>query len=321
MREFTLTQEGQETLDAVLDLRVPILRPRWKSKILHFLDYAMKAKGETEAGKERVLEAVRFVTEGSLMPSIVKFENIDKFQEMQKWDWDNEEYYTAPRRIKRWESMATKPAKPLEEMKVLALNSSPRAGGNTDVLIDEALRGAKEVGAQVEKIMLSKQTIKHCIHCLMCKKPGYERYCALKDDMSDFIFQKVLDADAAIIGFPIYTGREPVNLALFLERLYCEKRVKGTRLFKPGGKKRAMVISTWGHRSDNIDEYDHVIQKIITLLKVRYIETIEAISAEGLEGRLRGVDDNHKAMILRYPEELEKVYQAGKTLVTGDIAS
>jgi len=318
MRELTLTQEGQETLEAVLDLRVAILRPRWKSAILHFLDFAMRARRETEAGKELVLEAVRYVTGGTtLIPYLDKIESIDKYRERRKWD--REEYYTAPRRVKRWEPTATKPTKPPEEMKVLALNSSPRVGGNTDVLINEALRGAKEVGAQVEKLMLSKQNIKHCIHCLKCKEPGYERYCALKDDMSDSIFQKTLDADVIIIGFPIYTGREPVNLSLFLERLYCEKRGrKRTRLFKPGGRKRAMVISTWGIRSENVDVYDHVIQKIITLLKVRFMETVEAISADGLSGKLHGSDDNGKAMILRYPDEMKKAYRAGKTLITGE---
>jgi len=47
------------------------------------------------------------------------------------------------------------------------------------------------------------------------------------------------------------------------------------------------------------------------------LEPMEAISSSGFAGLLKGFDDNAKAMILRYPEELEKVYQAGRALVSG----
>jgi hypothetical protein len=66
-----------------------------------------------------------------------------------------------------------------------------------------------------------------------------------------------------------------------------------------------------------VDAYDHVIENVILTLNEHQIETVEAISVGGLEGVYDGIDDNKKAIALRFPREVEKVYQAGRSLVTG----
>ena len=53
-------------------------------------------------------------------------------------------------------------------------------------------------------------------------------------------------------------------------------------------------------------------------LWVSGIETVELLSACGFGGMLRGLDNERKGIILRFPKELEKAYQAGKSLVTGE---
>ena len=165
--------------------------------------------------------------------------------------------------------------------------------------------------------------IKYCIGCRKCKKPGYEKICSLKDDMSDFIYQKIFDADVIVIGLPIYTGREPAQLATFFDRLDCERRfdthedrVTPTRLIKRG-EKTGMVIGTWGYVNDNVDVYDHIIEHQLILLNGHNIEPVEALSACGFSGMLQGFDDNHKAIILSYPEELKKAYEVGRALILG----
>ena len=77
-----------------------------------------------------------------------------------------------------------------------------------------------------------------------------------------------------------------------------------------------MVIGTWAY--PYLDTYDYVIEDIILLLNVSKVETVEAISACGFEGMLHGLDDKGKGLILRFPKELEKAYQAGKSLVAGE---
>ena len=53
------------------------------------------------------------------------------------------------------------------------------------------------------------------------------------------------------------------------------------------------------------------------ILKIHQVETVEAISACGLIGKLRGLDENGRAILLKYPGELEKVRNAGRALVLG----
>jgi multimeric flavodoxin WrbA len=216
-------------------------------------------------------------------------------------------YYAQPIQVKRWDHPLIEPTKRPDEMNVLALCASPRKGGNTDVLIDEALRGATDAGAKVEKITLQKLELRYCSVCQKCKQPGFEGFCAQKDVSG--IFQKIMNYDAIIIGFPIYAGRECAQLAAFSDHWYC---LEGTQQ-KLGG--RALVIGVWGYAY--VDTYDFVIYTIIDMLNTFGIITVEALSACGFEGVLHGLDENRKALILRFPKELEKAYQAGKSLVTG----
>jgi len=86
-------------------------------------------------------------------------------------------------------------------MKVLGIMGSPRVGGNSDILLDDALAGAKDAGAQVEKIILDKKKISGCKDCRKCNSvPVYfwsmtaqmkaylDRWCALFD--ADWSWQK-----------------------------------------------------------------------------------------------------------------------------------
>ncbi len=66
---------------------------------------------------------------------------------------------------------------------VLILSGSPRKGGNSDLLCDQFLLGAKEAGNQVEKIFLRDKKIGYCIGCGVCNTT---HKCVLKDDTKRF---------------------------------------------------------------------------------------------------------------------------------------
>lgn len=78
--------------------------------------------------------------------------------------------------------------------------TSPRKGGNTEMLADEFARGAKNAGNQVEKICLYDKTIDFCKGCLACQKT---QRCVIHDD-GDMIIQKMLTADSIVFATPIY---------------------------------------------------------------------------------------------------------------------
>ena len=73
-------------------------------------------------------------------------------------------------------------------MQVLGILGSPRIGGNSDILLDQALAGAKGEGAEVEKVLLCQAKISGCLDCTKCNEAGV---CAIKDDMQT-LYPKIL---------------------------------------------------------------------------------------------------------------------------------
>jgi len=104
-------------------------------------------------------------------------------------------------------------------MKVLALNSSPRTGGEskTELMLNHLVRGMREGGADVEVVELRKKSIKHCIGCFTCwtKTPGV---CIHKDDMTLDLFPKWMEADLVVYATPLYHFTVNARLKAFIER-------------------------------------------------------------------------------------------------------
>ena len=99
-------------------------------------------------------------------------------------------------------------------MKVLGIMGSPRVGGNSDILLDEALAGAKDAFAAVEKIILDKKKISGCHDCKKCNETGI---CVIKDDMLE-IHKKILEADAIIHSGPVYFWSMTSQMKVYLDR-------------------------------------------------------------------------------------------------------
>jgi FMN-dependent NADH-azoreductase len=229
-----------------------------------------------------------------------------------------------------------KPDKPAGEMRVLAFTASPRKGGNSDTLVDEALRGASDAGAGVEKIyltdvnikpcfntlikrdyfaakkQLSEMSISYCVHARGFEDELHKGECTLEDDMPA-IYTKIVLADAIIIGFPIYNGWETAVLTAFLERW---NRYKNCIQATENSLKRGMLVSTWGYLDTDIN--DHIMENLITRLNFSNVQVAEVVVVCGISGMLSGLDSAGRAIIRRFPDELTKAYMAGQTLVTGE---
>ena len=72
--------------------------------------------------------------------------------------------------------------------KVLIISSSPRKGGNSDLLCDEFMKGAIEAGNEVEKIFLKDKTVHPCTGCSVCSM--YGKPCPQKDDAAEIVEKK-----------------------------------------------------------------------------------------------------------------------------------
>lgn len=104
-------------------------------------------------------------------------------------------------------------------MNVLALNSSPRGGGQskTEWMLDRLVKGMRDAGARVEVIALRKKKINLCIGCFTCwtKTPGK---CIHKDDMTEELFPKWLASDLVVYATPLYHFTMNVEMKAFVER-------------------------------------------------------------------------------------------------------
>lgn len=102
------------------------------------------------------------------------------------------------------------------DQRVLGIVGSPRRGGNTELLVDEVLSGAQEVGAHTTKYILNELNIIPCQACGGCYK---SRECVQEDDMKELLGEM----DTCIIwvlGTPIYWWGPSGQFKVFLDRWY-----------------------------------------------------------------------------------------------------
>ncbi|MCH5353714.1 MAG: flavodoxin family protein [Acutalibacter sp.] len=103
--------------------------------------------------------------------------------------------------------------------KAIAINGSPRKGWNTDLLLQSALKGAQDAGAETELIQLSDLTFSGCRSCFACKRAGAETgRCMWKDDLQP-VLDNMLAADAVFLGSPVYLGNVSGMMYCLIERL------------------------------------------------------------------------------------------------------
>lgn len=182
---------------------------------------------------------------------------------------------------------------------VLAVAGSPRKQGNSDILCDRVLAGAKRAGARVEKVYLHYCDIRPCNACEACLKGRLHR-CVIDDDMAP-LYPKLQECDALVIASPIYFLNLSAQTMLFLNRTYP--------LFNPNectiGAKQVIVCLTYGD-ADPIGSGCDIAAYILRDL-FRFAEIPMAlIHASALK---RGEVQMNKAV-------LRKAYQLGKDAVT-----
>ena len=105
-------------------------------------------------------------------------------------------------------------------MRVIAINGSPRKNFNTATLLQFALNGASEMGAETALYHIGTMDFSPCKSCLACKSKKLPQTgrCVLNDCLTPVI-NDVLNADAIVLGSPIYFYTESASFRAFMERL------------------------------------------------------------------------------------------------------
>jgi multimeric flavodoxin WrbA len=107
-------------------------------------------------------------------------------------------------------------------MNVLGIVCSPRKGGNTEILVREALEAARKAGSETELFLIADKNISFCNACDACIKTGK---CTIKDDMQA-LYEKMEAADGIIFGTPVYFLSVSAQAKAVMDRCYAFMRVK-----------------------------------------------------------------------------------------------
>ncbi|MFH1485739.1 MAG: flavodoxin family protein [Chloroflexota bacterium] len=192
-----------------------------------------------------------------------------------------------------------------EGLTVLGLAGSPRRGGNTDLLLEQALAGATSEGATVERIVLSDLRIHPCRHCDGCLKTGL---CIIEDDMQP-IHRKLREVDRLILAAPLMFMGVSAQAKTAIDRcqaLWVAKYILKERhtTGSDGGRRRGLFLSTGGMRRPNL--FEPAMATVRALFATCDLAFQAALTYQGVD---------EKGAIAEHPTALSEAFAAGARLV------
>jgi len=208
-------------------------------------------------------------------------------------------------------------------LKTIIINASPRKKWNTAEVLDAARKGAESVGAETEYVNLYDLVFKGCRSCLICKRKDKTKgKCYWRDDLTPLI-EKIFEADALIIGSPIYFGQPTSEFRALLERLiFCIMSYDdGSSYFT--GKVNVGIFYTM---NAPIDFYEQSMKDSLAsnefLFKYLNGEVVSYPVCDTLqvhkysEYNMAGFsqDAKEKQLILQFPKDLEKAFEIAAEL-------
>jgi multimeric flavodoxin WrbA len=102
-------------------------------------------------------------------------------------------------------------------MKVLAINGSPRADGNTSILLNLALEPIKAQGIQTEFFQLGGKAVRGCMACYQCRERKNHK-CVIDNDVINECIAKMADADGILLGTPTYFTDVSTEMKALIDR-------------------------------------------------------------------------------------------------------
>lgn len=209
-------------------------------------------------------------------------------------------------------------------MKIIGINGSPRRDGNSAAMLDAALMGVTNHGAEAERIDLFDLEYKGCTSCFACKLLGGDSFgrCGLEDGLTE-VLDKILRADGLILATPLYFGEAPGAVRSFLERLWFPAQ-QYAKNFASAYKKRIKVglIYTMNVADENM--YRDVIQRhkqscmmllgktqVVTAVDTMQFDDYSKYASEMFDGEAK----KHRKETV-FPQEKLRAYELGKNMVS-----
>ncbi len=218
--------------------------------------------------------------------------------------------------------------------KIVVVNASPRKNQNTAKLLKEALKGAEEKGAEAKYYHLYDYNYKGCVSCFACKRKNAKTngLCAYKDELTP-ILQDIQDADAIVVGSPVYYSYPTGMFRSFLERLmyplgtYLIDETKTEFALKrflnktiPTGIIITMncpenMADDWNYPSV-LNENEKSLNSIFGYAETLYAyDTYQFQDYSKYDCTLFNEHDKAKARDTIFPQDMKKAFDLGKRLI------
>lgn len=205
--------------------------------------------------------------------------------------------------------------------RIVAVNGSPRKGWNTDLLVEEAAKGAEAAGAEVARFDLYKlEKFTGCVSCFGCKRKAHEGECVIKDGLKP-VLDAVKEADAVIMGAPNYFGDLCAEFKLFYERLVfpyltynaenpcCNTRKIPVLLIMTSNAPDTMYLNM-------LENYRNTLSRFIGPTKVLVSgETLQVKDYSKYDWTFFNPEERKQRRETVFPRELEKAFAEGKSLL------
>ncbi|MFA5596155.1 MAG: flavodoxin family protein [Pusillimonas sp.] len=217
-------------------------------------------------------------------------------------------------------------------MKVMAFNGSPRKKDwNTVVLLNNALEGAKSKGAETELVQLYDLKFSGCISCFACKHRDRKKdgVCSVQDELTA-VLNRVKEADALIIGSPVYYGAETAATRAFLERLcfpYLKYSKDGRSLF-PRRINTAMLY-TMNVSEDMLSKvgYDRMFSMTQFMLQLHFgacelflsTDTLQYSDYDKFESEAFDKNAKMRRHAEVFPDDCRKAFELGVRMASGEV--
>ena len=117
------------------------------------------------------------------------------------------------------EMLQANPNKYDKQMKVLLINGSARHEGNTFVALSEVAKTLEQQGIEAEIVQIGAKAVRGCIACNQCMINALGR-CVFDDDICNVIVDKMADADALVVGSPVYYGQPNGSVLSLIQRMF-----------------------------------------------------------------------------------------------------
>lgn len=140
-------------------------------------------------------------------------------------------------------------------MKAIAINGSPRTGGNTEIMLKKVLEPLEAAGWSTEYLKIGGHPVRGCMACFKCFEQK-DRRCAVQKDAMNGYLEKIYAADAVILGSPTYFADVSTEMKALLDRAGMVAQANGGAL--KGKIGAAVVANRRGGATHVFDTINHM---------------------------------------------------------------